>query len=181
MCQQGSPLPQQQGAAPPAQQTEEEGDGAEEDHPGHLSGAKPQGGVEPIAYRRAGEQRKAQGVGEGVGDEGGHPHLRQGQSLVQHLQGQQIVAAEAAIAEQGEQQGGPQLRQGLRPDGQADVVPVPQVGQMIEDGQGRPQQQQAAQGAYPDQQLTPHSRFLSKSEMTTLPWDGEQGPRGACT
>ncbi|BDN87878.1 hypothetical protein KAM472_37770 [Aeromonas caviae] len=34
---------------------------------------------------------------------------------------------------------------------------------MIEDGQGRPQQQQAAQGAYPDQQLTPHSRFLSKS------------------
>ncbi|MNG95774.1 hypothetical protein D3C79_548170 [compost metagenome] len=148
--QQGGGLPQQQGGAAPSQQTEEEGDGAEQDDSGHLPRAEAEGRVQTVAHRGAGQQREPQGIGEGVGDEGGHADLLPGQPPAECAHRQQVIAAEAAVAEQGQQQRPAQLRQGLGPDGQPDVVPVPEVGQTIQHGQCRPQQQQAAQGAQPD-------------------------------
>ncbi len=141
--QQGGGLPHQQGRAPPGQQAEKEGHRAEEDDPGHLPGVEPECRVDAIAHRRAGQQGKSQGIGEGVGDKRGDPHLLPGQPLAEGVHRQHVVAAEAAIAEQGQQQGTTQQRQRQRPDGQPDVVPVPEVGQTIEDDQRRPQQQQA--------------------------------------
>ncbi|MOA01225.1 hypothetical protein D3C78_1206170 [compost metagenome] len=148
--QQAGGLPQQQGAAAPGQQTEEEGDGAEQYDSGHLPRAESERGVDPVAHRGAGQQREPQGIGEGVGDEGGHADLLPGQPPAECAHRQQVIAAEAAVAEQGQQQRPAQRRQGLGPDGQPDVVPVPEVGQTIQHGQCRPQQQQAAQGAQPD-------------------------------
>ncbi len=76
------------------------------------------------------------------------------------MERQHVIAAETTITEQGQQQGARQSRQGLGPDGQTNIVPVPCLGQVIQHGQCGAEQQQAAQGAEPFKQMTPHAMFL---------------------
>jgi hypothetical protein len=136
---------EQERRAGEADEPQPEGDVAEQHHAGDVDRRHPPPRVEAGAQRRAGEQRHAEGVAEGVAGERGEGDLPVGDPLADVAQGERVVAGEGEVAQDGEgdRHDHPVRRQVVE---EVDDVAVAEVAQLAaEQPEGQPEEEEAEQ------------------------------------